>query len=77
MLHAFQMTPPLPPPTIHTSISKTYVLLGSSFFLFFLREEFQPSRDQKRKNLGVAAGNNICTSEICIQGGLEESYEEV
>lgn len=34
----------------HTSVSKTCVLLGSSFFFFFfLSEEFQPSRDQKRR----------------------------
>lgn len=33
----------------HTSVSKTCVLLGSSSFFFFLREEFQPSRDQKRR----------------------------
>lgn len=43
-------SPPHRTTTSHTSVSKTCVLLGSSFFFFFfLSEEFQPSRDQKRR----------------------------
>lgn len=75
--YAFQMTPPPHRTTTsHTSVSKTCVLLGYSFFFFFTRGISTLTRPEE-KNLGVAAGNKICTFEICTQGGLEEeNYKE-
>lgn len=79
LLYAFQMTPspPLRTTTSHTSVSKTCVLLGSSSFFFFFTRGISTLTRPEEKNLGVAAGNKICTFEICTQGRLEEeNYKE-
>lgn len=69
--------PPLRTTTSHTSVSKTCVLLGSSSFFFFFTRGISTLTRPEEKNLGVAAGNKICTFEICTQGGLEEeNYKE-
>lgn len=70
-------SPPHRTTTSHTSVSKTCVLLGSSCFFFFFTRGISTLTRPEEKNLGVAAGNKICTFEICTQGGLEEeNYKE-
>lgn len=60
-----------PPPAIPAFQKHVFCSVPLLFFFFFTRGISTLTRPEE-KNLGVAAGNKICTFEICTQGGLEE-----
>lgn len=70
----------LPPPPHHHQPYQRFKNMCSArflFFFFFYTRGISTLTRPEEKNLGVAAGNKICTFEICTQGGLEEeNYKE-